>query len=164
MELMGRTDDRLGWLTATACGARQPPLNFSTLSGCFSALGCLPQCCACCSTLGSTSSRTACEVQLLLGEAAAAMEDSMTATFDGDADAVVEGGHKLQRLASEIRALLPFLRGASTDVVNDIDGAATNAKQTGDTLSAVTKHDPADISLLNLARDSASARSRTGGC
>ena len=78
----------------------------------------------------------------------------MTATYDGDADAVVEEGHELQRLASEIRALLPFLRDVSTDVVDDIGGAATRAEQTGATLGAVTQEAPADIDLLNLARDS----------
>ena len=78
----------------------------------------------------------------------------MTATYNGDADAVVEEGHKLEQLASEIRAMLPFLRGVSADVVDDIGGAATRAEQTGATLGAVTQEAPADIDLLNLARDS----------
>ena len=78
----------------------------------------------------------------------------MTATFGGDSDAVVAEGHKLQQLASDLDALVPFLRDVSTEVVDDIAGAATSAQQTGDALSAVTAEDPADVDLVNLARES----------
>ena len=105
---------------------------------------------ASCSNLGSTTSRTACRIQLLLQEATSAVERGIAAHVEGDAVEAAQAGTEATSKGAELHSLLSFALGLSTDVLADLESAAINAQQIGAYLASPAGDAQSEVDLSKV--------------